>query len=199
MFCGIEGSFASVRTCSKVLSIRAAGRHHPQLGCLRPSLRSRKLTTIVCAALIIVTSATVASSLSRESERVSPVASIDQTPRSVIEKVFATLGVSSTGRPQTQNSCDDFAFSFLNRKCSSLHKKHAARIHRVATLVLGHPEALPSSEAAQLPFAIGEPAETQLHPMVGPMTPTVNQFHRTPKPHKKLKAALKANGGITTR
>jgi hypothetical protein len=51
-------------------------------------------------------------------------------------------------RRQAKNPCNDFAFSFLHSTCSkTIRSKHAVRrTHRVATLLVGHPDVSASSE-----------------------------------------------------
>ncbi len=107
---------------------------------------------MVCIAIGVVISTTAVYSLTQQSDRMPPVASIERTPLSVIETAFETLRASSIDnavatRPRTQNSCNDFNFSFLHSTCSKKRRsRHAARmIHRVATFVPGHRPASPHS------------------------------------------------------
>jgi hypothetical protein len=125
---------------------------HPDSGCLCPPPRSRNSKLdLACMVFAAVTVASCA----HQSERASSVASIYRTPQSAIETAFATLKASSiddtlSSRPRAQNSCNDFDFRFLNSTCSKVHTKHAARIHRVATFVNGHPDTSQALTTAQL-------------------------------------------------
>jgi hypothetical protein len=98
---------------------------------------SRNLKTIMaCVAIGMAASAIAIRSLAREAD-LNP-----RAPRSVIEEAFTTLGASSVDsvpvkRVRWEDSCADFAFSFLNPSCSKFHKKHVERIHRIATFVVG--------------------------------------------------------------
>jgi hypothetical protein len=56
----------------------------------------------------------------------------------------SSIDVAATSPPPTEDSCKDFGSSFLNSECSTIHKKHVGRgTHRVATHVIGHPNAPP--------------------------------------------------------
>jgi len=106
---------------------------------------------MVCVTIGIVIIGTTVGSLTQVAAWASPMASNDRTPSSAIESALAIPRASSIDaaeviNPRAKSSCDDFEFSFLNSTCSKIRKKHAARrmIHRVATLVIGHPDASPS-------------------------------------------------------
>ena len=47
-------------------------------------------------------------------------------------------------QPKAQGSCNDFVSSFLNSNCLTMHKKVRLRHNRVATSVIGRPDAIPS-------------------------------------------------------
>jgi hypothetical protein len=52
--------------------------------------------------------------------------------------------VAAASQPRAGDSCKDFGASFLNSACSTHLKKHVFRgAHRVATLVIGRPDAQP--------------------------------------------------------
>jgi hypothetical protein len=95
---------------------------------------------IAIPALIL---ATAGCSLRQEREATSPIASAERTPISAIETAFAALNDAVT-QPKAQGSCNDFESSFLNSNCLTMHKKVRLRHHRVATSVIGRPDAIPS-------------------------------------------------------
>ena len=92
-------------------------------------------------------------SLAPQREISAPVAWDGRTPRSVIETAFASLNATSTDanvvRAKAQSSCNELESLFLNPRCSKMHKKHAwRRYHRVATFIVGRPDANPSTATA---------------------------------------------------
>jgi hypothetical protein len=118
---------------------RSAKRSAPQVPQeakpLARSMRRKNLATMayVLVGMVIVASAVV--SLTQLSARALPIGFMEPTPPSAIH-------VAAVSRPRAGHSCNDFGFSFLNSSCSTLQKKHVFRgPHRVATLVLGHPDA----------------------------------------------------------
>jgi hypothetical protein len=120
--------------------------------------RSHCLQTIIAwMAIVILTMATAGCSLGQERESASPVAAVERAPMIAIKTAFATLRAPSidnaaVDRSKAQGFCSDFEFSFVNRACSKMHPKHAAaRHHRVATFVVGHPDAIPSSAERPMP------------------------------------------------
>ena len=64
---------------------------------------------------------------------------------------FAALNVASTdtavvSKREAQGSCNDLQFPFLHATCSKKHKKRAwFKQHRVATFLVGRPDAITSS------------------------------------------------------
>jgi len=120
------------------------------------TVRLSILTTIGCVATGIMIFMATAGSLAQKSESGLSVVAIEGTPPSAIDTASATLRASSidtaaASRLQAKGSCNDFDFSFLNSKCSKIHRKHVRMTHRVATFAIGHPDASPSS--AQMPSA----------------------------------------------
>ncbi len=114
-------------------------------------------TIVVCIVIAMASFAVAIGSLARAGEWRSPATSVTQTPRSVIEGAFASIGTPSlidkaaVTRPQKRDQCTDFAFWFFNPTCSELHKKLTGRrVHRVATIVIGHPDASAESPTAPM-------------------------------------------------
>jgi hypothetical protein len=65
-------------------------------------------------------------------------------PTTLLSVSESSIEVAATSPPPTEDSCNDFGSSFLNSECSTFHKKHVGHgIHRVATHVIGHPNAPP--------------------------------------------------------
>ena len=106
--------------------------------------RPQSLQTIVAwIAIPALILATAGCSLRQEREATSPIASAERTPISAIETAFAALN-DAVIQPKAQGSCNDFESSFLNSNCLTMHKKVRLRHHRVATSVIGRPDAIPS-------------------------------------------------------
>jgi hypothetical protein len=104
--------------------------------------RPQSLQTIVAwIAIPALILATAGCSLRQEREATSP--SAERTPISAIETAFAALN-DAVIQPKAQGSCNDFESSFLNSNCLTMHKKVRLRHHRVATSVIGRPDAIPS-------------------------------------------------------
>jgi hypothetical protein len=94
--------------------------------------------SLVCLAIGIVTAATGARALSRQTEELLPV-SIDRTPQSAIDEEFAILrahsiDISHIERPGAE-PCGNFRSAFLNPQCAKVHKRKVAHARRVATYV----------------------------------------------------------------
>jgi hypothetical protein len=100
------------------------------------SLGLRKnLATTAYVLIGIVITATVVGSLTRISAWALPIGSTEPAPQSSVVAVSLT---------RTEDSCKGFGAAFLNSACSTGHKRFAARrSHRVATFVIGRPDAPP--------------------------------------------------------
>jgi hypothetical protein len=127
--------------------IRSATSKVDAVGCqstARFARRPQSLQTIVARitipALILTTAGC---SLRQDREPTSPIASVERTPTSAIETAFAALN-DAVIQPKAQGSCNDFESSFFNSNCLTMHKKVRLRHHRVATSVIGRPDAIPS-------------------------------------------------------
>jgi hypothetical protein len=194
-----------MRAHTKIRSGCSTGRNHSAgIGGLWPFSRLPSLrTTVACLAMGTVIVATAVGSLAQEKELTSSGASPGRTPRSAIETAFAALNASAidpgaAAQPSARGSCNDFNFSFLNSKCAKGHVRHAARIHRVATLVIGHPAAPPTSPDAQVPSAPPggqQVARIQTTVATAASASKPKLFDRTPTPSRKAKAALKTAAG----
>ena len=109
----------------------------------RPSAfpRARKLvTSLACIAIGAVSVAAAIDALTRESAQALPAPLVDPAP------LAAPASNAEASRPAAQNTCRDFAFSFLNPTvCAKPRVKHAAasRSHRVATYTFGRGNASP--------------------------------------------------------
>jgi hypothetical protein len=106
----------------------------------RPQSLQTIVTWVAVPALIL---AIAGCSLRQEREATSPIATAERMPISAIETAFAALN-DAVIRPKAQGSCNDFESSFLNSNCLTMHKKVRLRHHRVATSVIGRPDAIPS-------------------------------------------------------
>jgi hypothetical protein len=85
--------------------------------------------------------ATAVGPLTRISALALPIGLTEPTALSFVGE--SSIEVAATS-PPTEDSCKDFGSSFLNSECSTFHKKHVGRgTHRVATHVIGHPNAPP--------------------------------------------------------
>jgi hypothetical protein len=170
---------------------------------LRPSPRRQsQQSTTACIAIGIVILAMTVGALALGREPVSPVPSIDRTPVPTIETAFAAFRASSidntTLSPSpTQDSCKDFAFSFLNLICSKARAKHATQMkHRVATFMIGHPDPSLSLATAQTPSKItGGQTETRIQRVEGANAINDKRRLRPASDSLKSKAALGANVG----
>jgi hypothetical protein len=107
-------------------------------------------TTMACVAIGIVIIVATTGSLAEISVWGLPISSIAQTSLPTIDTALtnprpSTIDTAAASRSGVNDSsCKDFDFSFLNSACSKIHKKRAARkIHRIATLVMGHRDATP--------------------------------------------------------
>lgn len=99
-------------------------------------LRQSLPKAILYVAIGMMSFATAFGSLAQKSEPVTPAASIDATPASVVDGAFANFSAPSAsmpaaGRARVQSPCNDFEFSFLNSSCLKFHSKRAA-IHNRA-------------------------------------------------------------------
>jgi len=102
---------------------------------IRP-LRRRNLAAIAYVLIGIVITAAAAASLTQISARALAIGSMAPTPPSA--------HIAAASQPRAGDSCKDFGASFLNAACSTHLKKHVFRgAHRVATLVIGRPDAQP--------------------------------------------------------
>jgi hypothetical protein len=122
--------------------------------------RSQRLLKIV--AMVAFSLATIGCSLRQERADPSTVVWAGRTPSSAIETAFAALNASTDGAavnaPKAQGSCNDLEFSFLHAACSKKHRKRALiRQHRVATFVVGRPDAITSS--VKLPAQAATPRQ----------------------------------------
>lgn len=122
---------------------------------------SHSLRTIL--AIAAVSLATAGCSLTQEPPP--PTAWAERTPSSAVAMAFAALDVApadtaAVNGPNSQGSCKDLEFSFLNSSCSKKHKKHATiRHHRVATFVIGRPDTTTSSVSSRAePANVGQSA-----------------------------------------
>jgi hypothetical protein len=106
----------------------------------RPQSLQAIVAWVAIPALIL---ATAGCSLRQEHDATSPIASAERTPISVIETAFVALN-DAVIQTKAHASCNDFESSFLNSNCLSMHKKVRLRNHRVATSVIGQPDAIPS-------------------------------------------------------
>jgi hypothetical protein len=114
---------------------RSAKRSPPaEVKLLDRSVRRQKnLATMAYALIGVVITATVVGSLTRISAWALPIGLTGPTARS---------SVAAASPSRTEASCKEFGSAFLNSACSTRHKKFAVRrIHRVATLVVGRPDA----------------------------------------------------------
>jgi hypothetical protein len=110
----------------------------------RLARRPQSLETIVAwVAIPALILAIAGCSLRQEREARSPIATAERTPISAIETAFAALN-DAVIQPKAQGSCNDFESSFLNSNCLTMHKRVRLRHHRVATSVIGRPDAIPS-------------------------------------------------------
>ena len=101
----------------------------------------KKLATMAYMLIGTVIIATAAGPLTRVSAAL-PIGLTEPTTLSSVGESF--IGVAAASPPPTEDSCKDFGSSFLNSECSTFHKKHVGRgTHRVATQVIGHPNAPP--------------------------------------------------------
>ena len=102
-------------------------------------------------AIVALSFATIGCSLRQDRDASAPVAWPERTPLSAIETAFAALNAPSTdtaavAEPKVQGSCNDLEFAFLHATCSKKHKKRAwFKQHRVATFLVGRPDAITSS------------------------------------------------------
>jgi hypothetical protein len=102
-------------------------------------------------AMVALSFATIGCSLRQDRDAPAPVAWAERTPLSAIETAFAALNAASTDtavvtEPKAQGSCNDLEFAFLHAMCSKKHKKRAwVKQHRVATFLVGRPDAITSS------------------------------------------------------
>ena len=100
-------------------------------------------------AIVALSFATIGCSIRQDTP--APVAWAERTPLSAIETAFAALNAASTDtagvtEPKAQGSCNDLEFAFLHAICSKKHKKRAwVKQHRVATFLVGRPDAITSS------------------------------------------------------
>lgn len=114
-------------------------------------------------------------SLTPQRETSLPVAWESRTPQSAIETAFASLNAASTNDAavvglKAQGSCNEVESLFLNPRCSKTHKKGArSRHHRVATFIIGRPDANlstatapPASEALSIPLPTSDSIKTDL-------------------------------------
>jgi hypothetical protein len=106
--------------------------------CLQKSLEA--IAYIVIGTVIV---ATAVGPLTRISALALPIGLTEPTTLSSVGE--SSIDVAATSPPPTEDSCKDFGSSFLNSECSTFHhKKHVGRgTHRVATHVIGHPNAPP--------------------------------------------------------
>ena len=82
-----------------------------------------------------------------------PPAMTETKPPALRPSILASASVS---KPQAEDRCNDFDYSFLHRKCTKdgtkhivkKHPKHPERVHRVATVVLAHTESQTSTAPA---------------------------------------------------
>src|SRR5579864_4058909 len=105
---------------------------------IRPArpVRRRNLAAVAYVLIGIVTTAAAAASLTQISARALAIGSMAPTPPSA--------HIAAASQPRAGDSCKDFGASFLNAACSTHLKKHVFRgAHRVATLVIGRPDAQP--------------------------------------------------------
>lgn len=100
-------------------------------------VRRRNLAAIAYVLIGIVVTAAAAASLTQISAGALAIGFMEPTSPSAIH-------VAAASQPRAGNSCKDFGSSFLNSACSTRPKKHVFRgAHRVATLVIGRPDAQP--------------------------------------------------------
>ena len=115
------------------------------------SIVPRRQDLLRILAIVVLSFATIGCSLRQDREASAPVAWAERTPLSVIETAFAALNVTSADtavvtEPKAKGSCNDLEFAFLHAICSKKHKKRAwVKQHRVATFLVGRPDAITSS------------------------------------------------------
>jgi hypothetical protein len=107
------------------------------------SIRLQKnLATMAYMLIGTVIIATAVGPFTRVSARALPIGSTEPTTLSSVGE--SSIDVAAASPPPTEDSCKDFGSSFLNSECSTFHKRHVGRgTHRVATHVIGHPNAPP--------------------------------------------------------
>ena len=105
------------------------------------SIRLRKcLATIGYIVIGTVIIATAVGPLTRISALALPIGLTE--PATLSSVGDSSIDDAATRPSPTGDSCKDFGSSFLNSECSTFHKKHVGRgTHRVATRVIGHPNA----------------------------------------------------------
>jgi hypothetical protein len=115
---------------------------------------SHPKTIFACIAIALAFLGVAMGPFARAREGRSATTVIAETPRSVVETAFATMGASlvdnPVAQPQVQGQCADFPVSFLNPTCSKVYKRRAGRRHRVATFVVGRPNGSAESPAARI-------------------------------------------------
>jgi hypothetical protein len=105
----------------------------------RPVRRQKTLATLAYALIGLVVIGTAVGSLTRISAWALPIGSTGPTPPSSV----AELSIAATSPARTEDSCKEIGSAFLNSACAARHKKFAVRrTHRVATFVIGRPDAL---------------------------------------------------------
>jgi hypothetical protein len=107
------------------------------------SIRLQKcLATVAYTVIGTVIIATAIGPLTRISALALPIGLTEPTTLSTVGE--SSIDVAATSPTPDEDPCKDFSSSFLNSECSAFHKKHVGRgIHRVATHVIGHPNASP--------------------------------------------------------
>ncbi len=102
----------------------------------------KNLATMAYILIGTVFIATAVGPLTRVSARALPIGLTEPTTLSSVGE--SSIDVAAASPARTADSCEDFGSSFLNSECSTFHKKHVGHgIHRVATHVIGHPNAPP--------------------------------------------------------
>ena len=97
-------------------------------------------------AIVALSFATIGCSLRQDRDAPAPVAWA-----AAIETAFAALNAASADtavvtEPKAQGSCNDLEFAFLHAACSKKHKRRAwFKQHRVATFLVGRPDAITSA------------------------------------------------------
>jgi hypothetical protein len=145
---------------------------HPDLGYLCPSrdLRRRARAAMCYLAVVMLAGATVATAITHRAPRdeepnegVWAGGSIEQPRLSTVEAVFEP---ATSGTPQASGSCKDLATASPSSPCSSgkIRAKHVARAPaRLATLIVGHPNASADSTGSQAPAEMpNEPTEAAI-------------------------------------